>query len=258
MGIQHDSPPENGHLHASGEGSQDDESPPTILDAQAVRQMHARHQAEQNKENRQPQRSLLDRQANARRVQFGDPSQMTQTSRGIQASSSSEGEPAFQMQQDLARASQSPSQTRKRKRQPSSSTRNVRRTPLQEVSADAVADHPRTEAVANLNPEQAKEVASYEDVNAMAKKNVRDHKKKGEPQQRRAWDEGEIAALTDYIKTYGCSWALIKKMDKGERLQGRGEVALKDKARNMWFDWLKSVPQHNEYLPMLTNRQVGS
>lgn len=64
-------------------------------------------------------------------------------------------------------------------------------------------------------------------------------------QQRRAWSRDEEDALIEYIETYGTGWADIKTMDNGNwnesteswegplSLEGRDQVALKDKARNL-------------------------
>jgi hypothetical protein len=50
------------------------------------------------------------------------------------------------------------------------------------------------------------------------------------------WDSREELALEDMIKEYGCSWAHIKRLDENSddpMFEGRDQVALKDKARNM-------------------------
>ena len=61
--------------------------------------------------------------------------------------------------------------------------------------------------------------------------------------QRNPWTAEEVEALTDYIENLDCSWAEILRRDKDEAgiLQARDQYALKDKARNMLFDWLKCV-----------------
>ena len=73
-------------------------------------------------------------------------------------------------------------------------------------------------------------------------------------QHRVRWTEEEENALIDYIERLGCSWAQIKREDgrwKADRageadfngpgfLMNRDQVALKDKARNMRFDYMKS------------------
>lgn len=78
---------------------------------------------------------------------------------------------------------------------------------------------------------------------------VRAHPKP--PQRRREWSLDEETALLTYIEEYGTSWSMIKQIDTGNslsndeecngpnRLKGRDQVALKDKARNMRFDYHK-------------------
>lgn len=64
------------------------------------------------------------------------------------------------------------------------------------------------------------------------------------PQIRRAWTKEETEALLELVEKYGTSWAYLKQRDELERLKGRDQVALKDKARQMKFDFLKSVFHH--------------
>jgi hypothetical protein len=71
------------------------------------------------------------------------------------------------------------------------------------------------------------------------------------PQQRRGWTLDEETALIDYVEEYGTSWSLIKQIDRGHpladndngdgpnHLKYRDQVALKDKARNLRFDYHK-------------------
>ena len=60
-------------------------------------------------------------------------------------------------------------------------------------------------------------------------------------QIRRAWSEVETDRLIDLIEEHGISWTYIKSIDaeNGGILRYRDQVALKDKARNMKFDYLK-------------------
>lgn len=87
--------------------------------------------------------------------------------------------------------------------------------------------------------------SNYDHVNILAKQAVALHNKntKG-PQQRKAWTHYETNALADYITKYGISYTLIKTKDREQAggegiLWQRDQVALKDKARNMKFDYLK-------------------
>jgi hypothetical protein len=57
-------------------------------------------------------------------------------------------------------------------------------------------------------------------------------------QIRRAWSLEACSRLQELIERNGTSWAFIEKLND-PLLEGRGQVALKDKARNMKFDYLK-------------------
>ena len=61
-----------------------------------------------------------------------------------------------------------------------------------------------------------------------------------EPQKRTPWTLEEIQQLEWLITVYGTSWSVLKKKDaeRGNKLAGRDQVALKDKARNMKADYL--------------------
>lgn len=62
-------------------------------------------------------------------------------------------------------------------------------------------------------------------------------------QVRKAWTDEETGTLLALIEEHGTSWRLLKEIDDGndghQMLQGRDQVALKDKARNMKLDFLK-------------------
>jgi hypothetical protein len=61
-------------------------------------------------------------------------------------------------------------------------------------------------------------------------------------QERKRWTKEETTALIAYIEEIGTSWAMIQKTDqaRGAILQGRDQVALKDKARNLKFEYMKA------------------
>ncbi|KAI9675036.1 MAG: hypothetical protein M1817_001442 [Caeruleum heppii] len=67
-------------------------------------------------------------------------------------------------------------------------------------------------------------------------------------QVRRPWDQAAADRLVELIQEQGTSWTMIEKL-KDPLLEGRGQVALKDKARNIKMDILKTsqdLPQHFE------------
>lgn len=61
-----------------------------------------------------------------------------------------------------------------------------------------------------------------------------------QPQKRNPWSTVEVDQLQWLITLYGTSWSVLKKkdVDRGHKLEGRDQVALKDKARNMKADYL--------------------
>lgn len=87
---------------------------------------------------------------------------------------------------------------------------------------------------------QAKVAEEQRRVNQTAKKKVRT-KAPLKVQTRRPWTEDETLTLIEYIMEHGTSWALIKKLDEDDNdiLEGRDQIALKDKARNIKTDYLK-------------------
>ncbi|KAK4691784.1 hypothetical protein P7C71_g5292, partial [Lecanoromycetidae sp. Uapishka_2] len=77
-------------------------------------------------------------------------------------------------------------------------------------------------------------------------------------QTRTPWSEEETERLLELIVKHGSSWKLLMQEDEkyeesegGPLLQKRGQVALKDKARNMKMDYLKSVSLFWIFLPTL-------
>ena len=74
------------------------------------------------------------------------------------------------------------------------------------------------------------------------------------PQSRSAWTGVETDVLYHLIVTHGTSWTRLKDEDEaqGHVLQARGQVALKDKARNMKMDYLKYVYNCSDLFSKLT------
>ena len=89
--------------------------------------------------------------------------------------------------------------------------------------------------------------SQYKTVNHAAKESLARivHKP---PQVRRPWTEEEVEALMEYMDEYGCSWAAIKAADsENQYLERRSQVDLKDKARNMKYDYLRYVISKFKY-----------
>lgn len=104
---------------------------------------------------------------------------------------------------------------------------------------DNLDDEPRG-AVTRHGQEQTPEPTqfeSYKKANEVAKRNVAVVAKK--VQTRKPWTDEETETLISLIGDHGISWKLLKEHDSAKILENRDQVALKDKARNMKFDYLK-------------------
>lgn len=77
-------------------------------------------------------------------------------------------------------------------------------------------------------------------INRLAKNQVR-ARAPTKVQTRRPWSEEETSTLIEYIMEHGTSYAFIKNLDESDQkvLEGRDQIALKDKARNIKTDYLK-------------------
>lgn len=86
---------------------------------------------------------------------------------------------------------------------------------------------------------EASQFENYQKANEMAKRIVAVLPKK--VQTRKTWTDKETETLISLIGDHGISWKLLKEQDNahGSILKNRNQVALKDKARNMKFDYLK-------------------
>lgn len=62
---------------------------------------------------------------------------------------------------------------------------------------------------------------------------------KKKTQSRKAWTDLETETLINLISENGTSWRLLKEKDVEKVLVDRDQTALKDKARNIKFDYLK-------------------
>lgn len=74
--------------------------------------------------------------------------------------------------------------------------------------------------------------------------------------ERTAWSEEEEKKLVELIGLYGCRWSLIEH-EASELFAKRGQVALKDKARNIKFALLKSgLPLPPNFEKVTMNRRL--
>lgn len=91
-----------------------------------------------------------------------------------------------------------------------------------------------------LSRSQAQIAEQTKRINRLAKDQVR-ARAPTKVQTRRPWSEEETSTLIEYIMEHGTSYAFIKNLDESDQnvLEGRDQIALKDKARNIKTDYLK-------------------
>lgn len=251
-------------------------SPPNpVARARQVVELQASLDAQHNRENLwehldQPisrgKKSFIDRQDNAERLTF-------ESQEPVQSVSENQDQPPFRRednaQHDVPAAEvQEPStedeeefqrdrrqftrQTRRARissETPSAPIPSVRRHSHKRVPLASTDRNPSEEirsAAARRergHPPAPSQLENYKEANKVAKfKNSLLIKS---PQKRKAWTNEETEALIELIGEYGTSWAFLKQKDERNKLESRDQVALKDKARNMKFDFLKSVFHHN-------------
>ncbi|MCJ1250675.1 hypothetical protein MMC30_007903 [Trapelia coarctata] len=241
--------------------------------------------AEQDKENRpqdesafaspQNKRSFVDRQPNAQKVSFeSQPSTQTGSSasrakrarpddvyesNGNHMSDPSE-EDSFQTQ-DQPRVSR-PNQATGTKRTSSTAAsrplpKRTRLTQERERSVTLESDFQAAVNDPNGQPPLS-QIQIYNAARTQSKiATVQHGQKRGQKrvQRRTPWTDEETETLQELIGTEGVSWSLLKSIDQksGKILANRDQVALKDKARNMYIDYLKSgiaIPPNFEHIPL--------
>ncbi|KAL9105634.1 MAG: hypothetical protein Q9187_008677 [Circinaria calcarea] len=242
---------------------------------------------EQDKENipQRPEATLgrsrrlfIDRQPNAQKISFGSQSASQQghpieprsqrrpqiadsdDHHEHQPSSPSEDEGFQEDNRQNFRQQQMPARSRKRDvpaATPESPAHRIRRAHerQEEPGEPAGLDREYRDAARNASnaviPSQGE---MYRTVNTQSKAMTRVRLPK-KVQVRRAWSEVETDRLIDLIEEHGISWTHIKSLDaeNGGILRYRDQVALKDKARNMKFDYLKTgiaLPANFEQIPL--------
>ena len=235
--------PDLGESQVSGDQEEDDGPPPSERGTQLIHDLQEKRNAYQNKENRAP-RSFLNHQVGAKRVNFDDPSQPSSSAaRRDRLPPSPSQDDGFQTQEDIPRRNRDVPQSRKRRRDADSERGSQTRRPLQPVR---LATAPRrSEDHLDQEEEDIRETQEYPIVSQMAREVTRSQQVKSGRRQRHPWTEREVRYLKRYIEEHGCSWALILRNDKDGRnvLQNRDQYALKDKARNMRFEYEKFVIQ---------------
>lgn len=87
-------------------------------------------------------------------------------------------------------------------------------------------------------PPERVQLENYKMAKELAKINTAARAKK-KTQSRKPWTDLETEMLINLISEHGTSWKLLKDKDVGKVLVDRDQTALKDKARNIKFDYLK-------------------
>ena len=241
---------------------EDVESSPT----NRILEIAAQTAAEQDKENL-PQRpkssprrlagpSLLDKQPNAKRVAFDSqlsmhqgPSARSKYQQLIaeverdpadQISSPSEDE-GFEVDQrpQFSRPSLAPTSTnRVNLAHASRSSAKRPRLPRERQSSTALDEDYRDMRARSSEEPNPSQSDFYRAVNKRSRLVTAQNSPK-KIQTRRAWSAEEIETLIELIEQHGHSYALIKTMDTRNVLEHRSQVDIKDKARNMKFDYIR-------------------
>ena len=195
--------------------------------AERALQLKESREAESNKENQaglsQPKarKHLIDRQVDAVRVPWG--SQDLGQDEGFQQSHNRPSSDR-QILQPINKRN-APEPLANMGRSPAKRAR-FQETPIGD--GDDIQDSqqaPRASQVYNLANTAAKQMTALQPK---------------EPQARKPWTEDETERLLELIEKFGTSWKQLKEEDRDLRiLDNRDQVALKDKARNMKFDFLK-------------------
>ena len=239
---------------------QEDDDVPSIQDPidflEAARLSHiriAQSQAESNKENlgvphsqtesrpRNVQKpSLMDRQPNAVRVEFDEISVLSQSSQASQASEDAGFQSQVAPTHTTARRALKPSSNHP----PAQPTRPrfspARISRIQESNRSDRLDVSSHIPVSQPAPSQ---LENYKEANSVAKNIKALSTKPQKVQTRRPWSDRETEQLLTLIEEYGTSYSMLHRRDqeRGNILQERDQIALKDKARNMKVDYLKYV-----------------
>ncbi|KAI9723111.1 MAG: hypothetical protein M1828_004359 [Chrysothrix sp. TS-e1954] len=189
------------------------------------------------------QRSLLDPQPNATRVEpfeSIDPALEDDDVRVAQQLTAANRQEEQELQQDQMTAPQASMS------QPESTYPSIPQSSQQDSSAaQANVVLPGDPLDMTFPEPSAPPQASYEsymEVNRRAKAVTQYHKQDKVPQLRKAWEPAEIERFIQLIGECGPSYSTIKStdLDTGSVLIQRSQGNLKDKARNMKFDYLKS------------------
>lgn len=246
--IQRDPGPVNDHngdeftQHANGDdsdlGLHEDEEEDDAFQTQQTHHQNAERalrlqeirEAESNKENQagpsqpQPKKHMTDPQADAQKATWPESQDVSQ-------------DEGFQQPH------QRPSSGRRilqpiNKRSAPDPLLSTRRSPAKRARFQVTSISDDDEDAVQ-NPRQAPRVSQVYNLANSAAKQMTALQPKA-PQTRRPWSEQETERLLELIEEFGTSWKQLKSQDEKDGvLDYRDQTALKDKARNMKFDFLK-------------------
>ncbi|KAL6711284.1 hypothetical protein ACN47E_005815 [Coniothyrium glycines] len=235
--------------------------------------LRALHQRKPQKENRPVSRSVFDRQANAQRVEFGngfDESQATpgpsNTQKGKQPVQTSprkrpHAEVEREDSEDDAFETEDRGDRVQERRQRAPVTKKVRietsssgappshQPPPPDANPDIVPtqqEHAQEESVSEGDaPEMTDEPppSTYQRQKTLAQQNRIFKSSQRDRKAPSPWTPAEEEAFIAYMEDYPTQYSLIIKLDEAEdkpRLRNRSQVALKDKARTMAINMIKS------------------
>lgn len=251
-------------------GSESDEQlPQSTAQALAAWDMH---NADKNKENRPvPGRgkapaskpSMFDPQPNATRLEWeeydsqnvGGPSKRKRDSPGEEEESEESEDGGFESDHRTHNVDRRQQQPMIRQRSPAPvgqrSAKKPRLSPPVDEATDAEQrNRVRAEAVLQRNARGATEEVHDEEVSLLTQARIeaitatqRAKQRNPQPKTRTPWSVRDEQHLVDLIGEHGCSWSLLQKFGEFEREvpDGQvGQVALKDKARNLKMMYLKA------------------
>ena len=229
-----------------GDASRRDAEASNEWTAEKAIQVHKAKSNERNKENRQPteRKRLVDRQAGAHRIEFTEDDSQATPARSTQKrpviekdSSESDSDSDSDSYEEDVREDPVRQNPRPQKR-----TKTV----AQELDEVAQAMQRNTErnrhdelrASGRADEDEEAPRSTYAEVNQRSKESARRFAPPS-TQQRVFWTDVECEQLIELIAEHGSNWATIAL--KGSFHHNRGQVGLKDKARNMKVDFLRSV-----------------
>ncbi|USP73963.1 uncharacterized protein yc1106_01237 [Curvularia clavata] len=232
--------------------------------AEMLRRLKAVHRSQ--KENRPV--SIFDRQANAERVEFGDGFDETQPTPGpsntnkgkqpVESSSRKRSRPMDDEDESDAFESEDRGLRVPERRRKAPVAKKVRIEPASSGTPLSHQPHPwssqptqqtleQEESVSETDaPEMTEEIpaSTYQAQRQLALENqvLETTRYRNERKSRREWSPEEEDSFCEYMRMYPAKYATILKYDanNGNFLQGRSQVNLKDKARSMALNMIKS------------------